>query len=117
MVYIPDRGDIIKISLNPVVGNEMQGDLRPALVITPKRLNILTGLVMVCPITQGNATVARENGFLVSLMGFGLHTSGSVVSHQVRTLDWKNRVCKKIETAPTDLVQEVQDILTAMIND
>ena len=47
-----DRGDIIVVNLEPVVGREMQGERRPALVLTTKEFNAL-GDVLIAPITQG----------------------------------------------------------------
>ena len=61
------RGDIITVCLNPVVGNELQGEKRPALVLNDNKFHNL-GFMMIAPITQGNAALARENGFAVTLM-------------------------------------------------
>lgn len=47
-----ERGDIVLVNLEPVVGREMQGERRPALVLTTKEFNAL-GDVLVAPITQG----------------------------------------------------------------
>ncbi len=115
-MYIPERGDIIRVCLNPTVGSEMRGEQRPVLVVSSKLFN-KTGLAMICPITQGIASVARSGGFLVPLMGYGLHTNGSVVGNQSRTIDWRQRNIQKIETVPQQLIEEVQDILNAIIND
>ena len=115
-MYIPDRGDIIRVNLNPTIGSEIQGDFRPVLVVSPKRFNT-NGLALICPITQGNAALSRHHGFYVSLMGLGLNTLGGVAANQTRTIDWRRRGAKKIETAPQQLVEEVQDILNSIIND
>ncbi len=47
-----DRGDIVRACLNPTAGNELQGDMRPCLVLSPKAFNKL-GLTIIAPITQG----------------------------------------------------------------
>jgi len=47
-----DRGDIVVVSLEPVVGREMQGTRRPVLVLSTKEFNAL-GDVLGAPITQG----------------------------------------------------------------
>ena len=47
-----DRGDIVRVRLDPVEGHEMRGDARPALVLTTRDFNRL-GDVLVAPITQG----------------------------------------------------------------
>jgi mRNA interferase ChpB len=46
-----DRGDIVRVSLNPTERREQQGDLRPALVLSPAAFNAL-GVALVTPITQ-----------------------------------------------------------------
>ena len=48
-----ERGDIVRVSLEPVRGREMRGESRPALVLTTSEFNRL-GDVLVAPITQGN---------------------------------------------------------------
>lgn len=111
-----DRGEIILINLNPTVGKEMQGEARPALVVSSKAFND-RGIAMVCPISTGEATAARNGAFFVSLMGYGLKTLGGVVANQSRTIDWQGRIVKKLEKAPQHLVQQVQDIITAIVND
>jgi len=45
-----DRGDIVRVSLNPTAGREQQGDFRPALVLSPATFNAL-GVASVAPIT------------------------------------------------------------------
>jgi mRNA interferase MazF len=46
--YIPDRGDIVWVDLNPIRGHE-QANQRPALVLSPKSYNQKTHLCVVCP--------------------------------------------------------------------
>ena len=47
-----DRGDIVRVRLDPVEDHEMRGGARPALVLTTRDFNRL-GDVLVAPITQG----------------------------------------------------------------
>ena len=51
MKYVPERGDIVWIDLNPQAGHEQSGR-RPALVISPKEYNKKVGLAIFCPITN-----------------------------------------------------------------
>ena len=99
-----DRGDIVRVSLNPTVGREMQGEMRPALVLSPRKFNAL-GTALVAPITQGGNS-ARHAGFAVSLMGCGTETQGVVLVNAVRMLDLEQRGAKKVESAPENLVAE-----------
>ena len=51
------RGEIWRISLDPVVGHEQAGD-RPALVVSDERLNAsAAGLVIVVPLTKTNRAI------------------------------------------------------------
>ena len=43
-----ERGDIVRVNLEPVAGHEMRGDARPALVLTTSEFNRL-GDVLVAP--------------------------------------------------------------------
>lgn len=48
---VPDRGDVVWISLNPQAGHEQAGR-RPALVLSPAAYNGAVGLALLCPITN-----------------------------------------------------------------
>ena len=110
-----DRGDIVLINFDPSQGDEIKG-FRPALVISSKDFHQL-GFMKVCPITQGNAAKARENGFSIPLNGTGCQTQGVIVVYQVRALDFRVRQVKKVESVPSYIVKEVQDILDAINHD
>ena len=49
--YLPERGDVVWISLNPQAGHEQAGR-RPALVLSPRSYNAKVGLALMCLITQ-----------------------------------------------------------------
>jgi len=100
---IPDRGDVLRVDLDPALGKEQQGQ-RFVLVLTVAEFNRF-GLVMAAPITQGGQ-FARENGFTVSMMGAGTQTQGVVLCNQVRMLDYRQRGAKVIETVPTMVMDE-----------
>ncbi|MBC5766581.1 type II toxin-antitoxin system ChpB family toxin [Ramlibacter sp. GTP1] len=99
-----DRGDIVRVSLEPVVGHEMRGDARPALVLTTREFNKL-GDVLVAPITQG-ADFARYAGFAVSLTGTGCRTQGVALVNKIRMLDLQARQAKRVERVPDGVVEE-----------
>ena len=69
-----DRGDIVRVRLDPVHGYELRGASRPALVLTTREFNRL-GDVLVAPITQAG-DFSRFAGFAVSLAGTGCKTQG-----------------------------------------
>jgi len=99
-----DRGDIVKVRLNPVEGHEMRGNARPALVLTTRDFNRL-GDVLVAPITQGG-DFARFAGFAVSLTGTGCKTQGVALVNKIRMMDLTTRKAKKIERAPQEVIDD-----------
>ena len=109
-----DRGDIIRVSLNPTVGRELEGQMRPALVLSPRRFNAL-GTALVAPITQGG-NLARVAGFAVTLTGSGTQTQGVVLVNAVRMLDLEQRGARKVEAAPSEIVEEALAKLRAILD-
>jgi len=107
-----DRGDIVCLSLEPVVGREMQGEHRYALVLTTKAFNAL-GDVLIAPITQGG-DYARFAGFAVSLMNTGCKTQGVALVNKCRMMDLAARKAKKIEKAPPEVVDDALGRLMAL---
>lgn len=108
-----DRGDIVRVNLNPTVGREQQGDFRPALVLSPAAFNLM-GVALVAPITQGG-DVARYAGFAVPLSGSGTETQGVALVNMIRTMDLSARGAKKIETAPDFVVEDALARLRAIL--
>jgi len=83
--YVPSRGDIVHLQFDPASGHEMKGP-HFGLVVSAKAFNA-RGLAVVCPVSQGAASGARTHGLVVSLMGLGIDTQGSVHGHQLKSLD------------------------------
>ena len=108
-----DKGDIVRVCLNPTQGKETQGDFRPCLVISPKSFNKL-GLTLVVPISQGG-NFARTAGFAVTLTGSGTETQGAVLVNGIKSLDLEARKAVKIEKAPQVIIDEVAAILLAIV--
>ncbi|MEY4265484.1 MAG: endoribonuclease MazF, partial [Pseudomonadota bacterium] len=46
--YVPDADDVVGLEFDPQAGHEQAGH-RPALVISPARYNVKTGLMVCCP--------------------------------------------------------------------
>ena len=99
-----DRGDIVRVSLEPVRGREMRGESRPALVLTTSEFNRL-GDVLVAPITQGG-DYARFAGFAVSLTDTGCRTQGVALVNKIRMLDLSARNAKKVERVPREVIDD-----------
>ena len=99
-----DRGDIVVVNLEPVVGRAMRGERRFGLVLTTKNFNAL-GDVLVAPITQGG-DYSRYAGFAVSLMNTGCKTQGVALVNKCRMMDLSGRGAKKVERAPQAVVDD-----------
>ena len=108
-----DRGDIVSMCLNPTSGKELQGEMRPCLVLSPWAFNKL-GLTLIAPITQGG-NVARFQGFSVTLMGSGTKTQGVVLINGIRSVDLNARLAKKVESVPESILDEALAILNAIL--
>ena len=109
MAYIPDRGDIVWITLNPQAGHEQAGR-RPALVLSPSAYNGKVGLALLCPVTN------QLKGYPFEVViPDGLKISGAVLSDQVKSLDWKARraefVCALPSAALYEVLQKVNTLL------
>lgn len=98
--YIPERGDIIKLSFSPQMGREQAG-YRPALVISPKPYNRISHFVLACPITN-QIKGWRFEVILTDTM----KTSGVILSDQIRVLDYSVRGAKFVEKATASVVEE-----------
>ncbi len=109
MAFIPEQGDIITLEFDPQAGHEQKGR-RPAIVISNSTFNNFTKIAMVCPITNTN----REFPLHVVLDG-RTTTTGFVMCEQVKALDISARNAAFKEKAPSDILEEVVDILFAFI--
>jgi len=107
-----ERGDVVRVCLNPTTGRETQGDFRPALVLSTAEMNQL-GTAIIAPITQGG-DFSRYAGFAVSLTGTGLETQGVALVNMIRSVDLAARGAKKIERAPQAVIDDALARLQAV---
>lgn len=109
-MYIPDKGDIVSLNFNPSAGKEIM-KRRPAFVISRKIFNEHTGFAIVAPITSTIRTMKLE----VVLSEKTLVTNGSVLIHQMKSLDFDDRQIEFIEKAPEPIVVKVTELAKAII--
>ncbi|MFH1856768.1 MAG: type II toxin-antitoxin system PemK/MazF family toxin [Candidatus Omnitrophota bacterium] len=107
--YIPRKGDFIALTFDPQSGHEQKGR-RPALVISNTLFNQKTGLSIVCPITNKD----RNYPFHIKIPD-SVPLTGYVMVDQVKSVDYHSRKVKFIESAPSELLNEVLGILGACI--
>jgi mRNA interferase MazF len=108
--YVPQRGNVIWITLNPQAGHEQAGR-RPAVVLSPESYNVKTGLSILCPITN------QIKGYPFEvLLPDGLPVAGAILSDQVKSLDWRARNAELICTLPDDTITETLHKLNTLVS-
>jgi mRNA interferase MazF len=109
--YVPARGDVVWISLNPQVGHEQAGR-RPALVLSPSSYNGKVGLAILCPVTS------QLKGYPFEVViPSGSKLGGVVLADQVKNLDWRVRKAEFICKLPRETTNEALDKLGTLLLD
>lgn len=109
-VYIPKKGDLVSYFFSASLGHEQTGR-RPALVISNDLFNEKTGMVVLCPITNTD----RGYPFHISIPE-GNKVLGVVMVDQLKAVDYEGRRLSFLDKAPTDLLEEVMEVLNRMMN-
>jgi mRNA interferase MazF len=107
--YVPQRGDVVWIALNPQAGHEQAGR-RPAVILSPRAYNSKTGLAILCPVTS------QVKGYPFEvLLPEGLPVSGAILSDQAKNLDWRARNAGVICSLPDAITNEVLEKLGTLL--
>jgi mRNA interferase MazF len=106
---VPDRGDVVWISLNPQAGHEQAGR-RPAIILSPAKYNGRVGLAIFCPITSQ----VKGYPFEVQVPP-GLPISGVVLTDQVKSLDWRSRQAVFVCRLPAAVMAEILSKLHTLL--
>jgi len=108
--YVPERGEVAWITLNPQAGHEQAGR-RPAVVLSPAAYNGKVGLAILCPVTS------QVKGYPFEvLIPDGLEVRGAILADQVKSLDWRVREAEKICQLPVRTVNEVLQKLGVLLS-
>jgi mRNA interferase MazF len=108
--FVPDRGDVVWINLNPRIGHEQAGR-RPAVVLSTASYNGRVGLGIFCPITN------QVKGYPFEvLIPTGLSVSGVVLADQLKSLDWRARNTELIGRLPMSVVDEVLSTAKSLLS-
>ena len=107
--YVPERGDIVLIALDPQAGHEQAGR-RPAVVVSPRSYNGRVGLGLFCPVTSR----AKGYPFEVALPP-DAPVTGVVLADQVKSLDWRARRAELAARLPDNLSAEVIGKLATLL--
>ena len=109
MAYVPERGDVVRISFDPQAGHEQSG-WRPAVVLSPHAYNARVGLALCCPVT------GQVKGYPFEVpIPEGQPVSGVVLADQVKSLDWRARSaqfwCKLPPSTCSEILQKLGTLL------
>ncbi|HCB35544.1 MAG: mRNA-degrading endonuclease [Candidatus Taylorbacteria bacterium RIFCSPHIGHO2_02_49_25] len=98
--YIPERGDIVYLTFDPVEGHE-QGGRRPAVVLSSRKYNERIGLATVCPVTS------RIKGYPFEVSLFLQGRISMILCDHLRSVAWKKRRATFITSASFSVLSEV----------
>jgi mRNA interferase MazF len=109
--YVPRRGDVVWITLNPQAGHEQAGR-RPAVVLSPRTYNDKVGLAILCPVTN------QTKGYPFEVtVPEGFPVTGVVLADQVKNLDWRARNVELMCTLPSETIQEILRKLNTLLRE
>jgi mRNA interferase MazF len=108
-LYQPEFGHLVWIDCDPQTGVEQAGR-RPALVISPAKFNIATGLVWACPVTNQ----VKGSPFEVRVPA-DMAVTGVIIVSQMKSFDWLAHRVSFIAVAPLPLTDEVVARATAIL--
>ncbi len=107
--YIPDRGDILWLQLDPRTAHEQSGR-RPVLVLSRELLAARTGLVVICPITSK----PKDKPYEVAINSGKIQ--GAILTIHVRSVDYQARETAFIMKAPKSVLREATEKATLLIS-
>lgn len=107
--YIPERGDIVWMVLDPRTGHKQSGR-RPVIVLSHKQLAEHTNLAVVSPITS------KIIGLPYKVVLSKTKTLGAILPIHVRSVDFRKRKAVFIEKAPDQIlsraIRNVQNLIS-----
>jgi len=112
-MFLPSRGEVWRVNLDPVVGHE-QGRVRPALVVSSDIANRgPSDLVTIVPIT----TTARPIRAFLQLTppDGGLRQISFLICDQIRTIS-KDRLSKRFGSVSRPVLIEVERRLKYLLD-
>ena len=98
--YVPERGELVWTDFSPHRGHEQAGR-RPAIILSSRRFNEEIGIALCCPITS------KEKGYIFEVPIETQKVQGAVLTHQVRSLDWRTRGVEFAGKASEAVVEKV----------
>lgn len=108
--YIPQRGDIAWMILDPRVGHEQSGR-RPVIVLSSIKLAEHTNLAVVSPITS------KVIGLPFEVKLKGTKTKGAILPIHIKSVDFRIRKATYIEKAPNAILSKTLKSVQNLISE
>ncbi|MGU3656972.1 MULTISPECIES: type II toxin-antitoxin system PemK/MazF family toxin [unclassified Methylobacterium] len=102
-------GDLILVEFGPVRGTEQDGR-RPALVVSEVLMNTATRRVIVCPITSNIEPWPTK-----IMLPVGMTVEGAVLTDQIRSIDQRARILRRLGVAPGAVLAEVRHQIAKLL--
>ena len=109
MALTPDRGEVVRVRLDPVVGSEQAGE-RPALVISPDLINERSPVILIAAITSQKTERVYPFEALLDPPDGGLAVRSKVMLTHMRSVD-KERLIGRYGKVSEKTMQRVEDAL------
>ena len=107
--YVPKRGDIAWVNLDPQLGHEQRGR-RPVLVLSNRSYNEKTGLAIVCPMTT------KIKGYPFEVPVHAAKREGAILADHVKNIDWIARRAQYISAVAPGVLSRVASIVSALVS-
>lgn len=115
LMFSPNRGDIVRVRLDPVEGSEQAGE-RPALVISPDMINQYSPVILIAAITSQKTERVYPFEVLLEPGEGGLTLRSKVLLMHLRSVD-KRRLLGgygSVSDATMNRVEEALKIATGL---
>jgi mRNA-degrading endonuclease toxin of MazEF toxin-antitoxin module len=106
----PAAGDLIEIDVEGGAAMARQ----PALVVSIDGFQD-SGLVVVCPVAERSGKMATGRSHLEVAVPPGFAVAGAILSHHVKTIDWKARRAGVLDHLPRATVLQVRARLKTIL--
>ena len=106
--YIPERGDIAWMILDPITGHEQSGR-RPVIVLSHKEMAEHTRLAVIMPVTS------KTIGLPFEIVLTGTKTKGAILPFQIRSADYLTRKAVFIEKASPHILAKAVKAVQNMV--
>jgi mRNA interferase MazF len=99
VVKSPGAGDLVEIDSDDGATGHEQRSRRPVLVVSIDAFQE-SGLAIVCPVTTHGGKAGKARSELEVAVPPGFAVSGVILSHQVKTIDWRARNAAVLDHLP-----------------